>query len=172
MVNLIYLQKSTDKYSDEHCTGQKDHEKRVMFINHLSRDSTDDCRLSQKFHYRELPRCYSLYQRPWQIPPENFKLHFPLIMKVSITNLGKYINFYFRNTTLHYTQLFNFYTNTSQRMASRISVLCTVSMLNPSHALLYYQFRWCSLSLEHKNDHDECSLRVKAKEVTLSHTHQ
>ena len=38
-------------------------------------------------------------------------------MKVSITNLGKYINIYFKNTTLQYTQLFNFYTNTGQRMA-------------------------------------------------------
>ena len=93
-------------------------------------------------------------------------------MKVSITNLGKYINLYFRNTTLHYTQLFNIYTNTGQRMASQISVLGTVSMLNPSVALLYYQFRWCSLSLKHKNDHDECNLRVKATEVTLSNTHQ
>ena len=52
-------------------------------------------------------------------------------MKVSITNLGKYINIYFQNTTLHYTHLFNFYTNTGQRMASQVSVLGTVSMLSP-----------------------------------------
>ena len=39
-------------------------------------------------------------------------------MKVLITNLGKHINIYFQNTTLHYTQLFNFNINTGQRMAS------------------------------------------------------
>ena len=30
-----------------------------------------------------------------RIPPENSKLHFPLIFKVAITNLGKYINIFF-----------------------------------------------------------------------------
>ena len=79
-----------------------------MFINHLSRDSTATAGSHKNFaieSYRDAIRFASV---PWQIPPENSKLHFPLIMILSITNLGKYINIYFHNTTLHYTQLFNF----------------------------------------------------------------
>ena len=101
----------------------------------------------------------------WRIPPENSKLHLRLIMKVSITNLGKYINIYFQNTTLHYTQLFNFYTNTGQRTASQISVLGTVSMFNPSFAFLYYPFRWCSLSLKHNMTMTSATLELKQKRL-------
>ena len=54
-------------------------------------------------------------------------------MKVSITNLGKYINIYFQNTTLHYTQLVNFYTNTGQRMTSHNTSFAIA--LNSAHAI-------------------------------------
>ena len=40
---------------------------------------------------------------PQQIPLENFKLHFLLIMKVSLTNWEN-ILLYFQNTTMHYKQ--------------------------------------------------------------------
>ena len=49
-------------------------------------------------------------------------------------------------------------------MASQI-VLSTVSMLNPSLALLYYQRRWCSLSLEHKMTMTSATLEMKQKRL-------
>ena len=55
-------------------------------------------------------------------------------MTVSITNLGKYINIYFQNTTLDYTQLFIFYTNTGQRMASHNT--SSAIAFNFAHAIL------------------------------------
>ena len=83
---------------------------------------------------------FALPAFPDKFSPENSKLHFPLIMTVSITNLGKYINIYFQNTTLHYTQLFNFYINTGQRMASHntsfaiaFNFACTILNLSHSH---------------------------------------
>ena len=67
-----------------------------MFINHLLRESIDNCRLLQKILLsRAVEMPFALPAFPYKFPPENSKLHFPLIMTVSVTNLGKYINIYF-----------------------------------------------------------------------------
>ena len=75
--------------------------------------------------YRRLPALAKiLLSRAAAMPLENSKLHFPLIIKVSIANLGKYIKIYFQNAMLHYAQLFIFlYTNTGQRWHHTILVL-------------------------------------------------
>ena len=58
-------------------------------------------------------------------------------MKVSITNLGKYINIYFLNTTLHYEQLllFNFIQTQVNEWHHTILVL-------RQHLILLMQFKF------------------------------
>ena len=83
-----------------------------------------------------------------RIPLERSKLHFPLIFKVAITNLGKYINLFspqqWAENILIYClhnnedQLFTFYTYTGQWMASQTYICPWYSEHAPSPPLLYF----------------------------------
>ena len=66
----------------------KDHVKIVMFINHLSRDSLATAGSRKYFATESCSDAILSTRIPWHIPPENSKLHFSLIMKVSIKILG------------------------------------------------------------------------------------
>ena len=66
----------------------------MIFINHFRWYSLHDCPSSQIFAIDSCCDATQMTSVASRIPLENSKLHFPVIFKVAITNLGKYNNIF------------------------------------------------------------------------------